>query len=1216
MVAYVSAVPGWLSGENLPRSPTANGDWPQWRYDAGRTAASTHELPGELHLHWVRQFQKPQPAWADPPGTKPHADPSWNNYRRLQFDSTYHPVVMGETIFVPSNAADSVTAIDVATGEIKWLYFAGGPVRFAPIAWNGRIIFGSDDGHVYCLSAGDGRLLWKYRGAPGPRKIIGHERLISCWPVSGGPVLVDGKVYFANGVWPIEGIFYHALDGATGKLIWLNDDPSKWQSVGHWAGRGGKAVPNGYIAAEGETCIMPAGRATPAIFSRSTGEMKNYYNDRRPKAFSRSSRPEQLRGDSPAIAVRSGWVFADHQFFHTSAGIRSPVVIRPEMAWRLPVMGGEAVYDFTGAYHYPKNPGRGAKFQQLWKLADKALHFAIKAGSRLYGYRGTSIVSAEVSGAGPPQVATIAKVAGTPEEMLAGAGRLFVMTRKGHLYCFGPEKRKPRTLSPAPAPDPADDEWTERSEKILEAASVDRGYCLVAGTQTGRLAEEIARQSSLRVIAIGRDADRIEAFRHRMDSAGLYGSRVTALAGSVSDIDLPPYIFDLVTVEAPGEVGLKNDPKQAAAFVKRAFRVLKPYGGTLCLINSRASKATETSARSLPPPGGKIENLDGTFKLTRESLPGAGNWSQHLGNAAGTYCSGDSIVKAPLGIQWFGGPAGGDIYYHKKSYKLNQHPIVSQGRLFFSGPGGLYAVDIYTGRLLWNAPLPQQPWYYSAAADRVYVDFDPKKIGRKTWAFDAKTGNKTGELPIRAGRIWSDLLISQEDGEVLAINRHTGEPAWRHKLNASALVAGGGNVWTTTVRPAELLGLDARSGKILWRSPIPVRVNWWDSMAYSDEHDAVIIQWASRLVAWRGATGKEMWRYPPAEKEDGAAKQAGAPAQLHGPLILNGDIALLQNGGFAFDIRTGTTVKRSSTTADGEVPFSFPSRANCNTALSSKHLLTFRVGHGPGGYFDLTSGGTVALDGFRSGCRNSLVPAGGMLVVPRFQTGCVCSFPLWTAFAMTHRPDVEMWTWGHTVPGAGQVRRLGINFGAPGDHKDENGTLWLAYPRDTKPWYYNWKPLTIDVRGAAGKTSAFRRHSLLVEGKSPKWIGASGMRGIRLINIDLSVRPAFSVRWSGFIKPTYTGTVEFSVNESFKNRLWIDGRLVIDNWRERPYVLPRAKVKLTKDKMTPLVMEFFASGGEAAAQLKWHRQVIPAVYLYPKLNSSEKNSAIFRAEIT
>ncbi len=39
--------------------PLLANDWPQFRYDAGRTAASPHELPTELQLRWTRSCGLP-----------------------------------------------------------------------------------------------------------------------------------------------------------------------------------------------------------------------------------------------------------------------------------------------------------------------------------------------------------------------------------------------------------------------------------------------------------------------------------------------------------------------------------------------------------------------------------------------------------------------------------------------------------------------------------------------------------------------------------------------------------------------------------------------------------------------------------------------------------------------------------------------------------------------------------------------------------------------------------------------------------------------------------------------------------------------------------------------------------------------------------------------------------------------------------------------------
>src|SRR5512137_2958611 len=90
------------------------------------------------------------------------------------------------------------------------------------------------------------------RGGPDERKLLGNSRLASAWPARGGPVVADGKVYFAAGIWPSMGIFVRALDAATGRVLWTNDTSgSEWAELPH-----GGRVPNG-PAPQG--CLVIAG---------------------------------------------------------------------------------------------------------------------------------------------------------------------------------------------------------------------------------------------------------------------------------------------------------------------------------------------------------------------------------------------------------------------------------------------------------------------------------------------------------------------------------------------------------------------------------------------------------------------------------------------------------------------------------------------------------------------------------------------------------------------------------------------------------------------------------------------------------------------------------------------------------------------------------------------------------------------------------------------
>lgn len=146
------------------------GDWPMWRNDAARSAASAHELPESLHLQWSRSLAAIAAAWP--------------NEARLDFDGAYEPIVAGQLLLVGSPLDGSLTAYETATGEQRWKFFTEGPVRFAPVAWEGKVFVGSDDGHVYCLQANDGALPRSARGparATASRQRPAHLLLAGAW---------------------------------------------------------------------------------------------------------------------------------------------------------------------------------------------------------------------------------------------------------------------------------------------------------------------------------------------------------------------------------------------------------------------------------------------------------------------------------------------------------------------------------------------------------------------------------------------------------------------------------------------------------------------------------------------------------------------------------------------------------------------------------------------------------------------------------------------------------------------------------------------------------------------------------------------------------------------------------------------------------------------------------------------------------------------------
>ncbi len=186
---------------------------------------------------------------------------------------------MGERIFVPSNVTDSVTAYQIEDGRELWRFYTDGPVRLAPAAWRERVYFSSDDGHLYCVDAETGELDWKFRAGPSDHRLLGNERIINFWAARGGPVIAEGIVYFAAGIWPEHGVFIYALDADSGDVVWVNDTTSsQYVRLPHGGARGfGGLSPQGYIAVDGDRLVVAPGRGqSPVYMDRHSGEVTGY----------------------------------------------------------------------------------------------------------------------------------------------------------------------------------------------------------------------------------------------------------------------------------------------------------------------------------------------------------------------------------------------------------------------------------------------------------------------------------------------------------------------------------------------------------------------------------------------------------------------------------------------------------------------------------------------------------------------------------------------------------------------------------------------------------------------------------------------------------------------------------------------------------------------------------------------------------------------------
>lgn len=1103
-------------------------DWPQWRYDAQRSAASPAALPAQLALHWVRELPKLTPCWPDQP--------------KMHFDAAYEPVVAGQKLFVGSPHDNCVTAYDARTGAEVWTHFVDGPVRFAPLAWQDRLYFACDDGYLYCLAAQDGSLIWRFRGGPSDRKVLGNERLISMWPARGAPVIADGKIYFAAGIWPFMGIFLHALDAQTGKLLWTNDgDGSIYIKQPHNADSFAGVAPQGALVAIGDKLLVPGGRSVPACYDRASGHLVYYKLAENAKRGGGSAvmAIDQLIFNGGAVLdlanesylgpVGDLVTFADGQLYEYRnrevrvLDLKSSAVKEEETVDRKGEKAKVSKWSIT----------------EVGKTGAAALTALVKAGPRLYaGSEGRVIAFSPPSAGNSEQKAAWEEsIVGTPVSLIAADDRLFVVTLEGRIYCFGAASAAPglpQTHSLAAKVIEIDAMVREGAAlKPTPSGGVNEGYCVVFGAGNGGYVRALVGQSNLRVIVVEPNVTLANSLRSQLKAAGIATDRVAVIVADPMQVELPPYLASLVIVDTLP----KNDP---AAFVTRLFSSLRPFGGMACL--PRSVEKVEGL------PGAVWKSAGDMALLVREgALPGSADWTHEHADAANTRVSKDQVVKAPLGLLWFGGPTNEAIL---PRHGHGPQPQVCQGRVFIEGMNMMRAMDIYTGRLLWEASLPgigalydntaHQPGAnasgtnYIATPEGIYVAY-----GQVCVKLDPATGKKIGEyrLPTRPGAkeppLWGYINVVENylvggaepqftdglkdargendnfatSGRLVVMDRGSGKVLWstaaRSGFRHNAICIGGGRLYCidrlsgpelsrlkrrgqNPLNQPRLVVFDLASGKELWSTQQDVFGTW---LSYSAERDVLVE--AGRVAgdtisdepkgmrAYHAEGGSVLWEN----------KSFNGPAMLHHDTILM--------AGKACDLLTGAPRLREHPLSGEPVEWTWSRNYGCNTPIASEHLLTFRSG--AAGYLDFCNdGGTGNFGGFRSSCSNNLIVAGGLLTAPDYTRTCVCSYQNQTSIALVPMADVETWTsFGSQTPKQ-PLRRLGLNLAAPGDRKADDGTLWLEYPS------VGGSSPTVAVRTAPEQPEWFRRHSSQISGPSYSWVAASGVKGLSSLVVQLA----------------------------------------------------------------------------------------------------------------
>ena len=977
-------------------------DWPAYRGDARRGGYTAQGLPANLSLWWTyKSRHAPRPAW---PGRD----------TRMPLDRAFHTVIAGNTLFFGSSADCKVYAIDAATGQRRWTFFTGAPVRFAPAVYADRVFAVSDDGLLYCLAAADGKLLWKLRGGPGRSMVLGNRRMVSRWPARGGPAVAEGVVYFAAGIWPSEGIFIYAADVATGKVLWCNDTAGSivmGQPHGGANARSGVSA-QGNLVISGDRLLVPTGRAVPAAFNRADGKFLYFHLQRYGKGS----------GGGAQIVAAGPLFFNGGCFFDLASGSMTGRGVDPATMAVTPrgivhARGGTIFASNLTRKEIPDRKGNTVATTvlgqpvSLVQSPQKQVRSLIVAGNTvvLGGDGSVSVIDLASK-----QTLLVAEVDGAAYGLAVDGNRLYVSTDRGTIHCFGdgPAER-PKQVTSKRRPTTYQDTHpaVKAAEEIARRSGVTEGYCLDLGCGDGSLAEILARNTSLHVYAIDPDPHNVARARHRLDAAGLYGVRVTVHQGDPAATAYPDYFADLVVS------GRSVTEGPAAVDAKEIRRLQRPGGGVACI------------------------GRPGEIKRTvRGPLDGAGKWTHQYCDPANTNCSTDTLARGPLGVLWFA-----DFNFQVPSRHGRGHaPLFLDGRLFVQGLDALRCVDAYNGRTLWEYALPgilkafDQEHLMGTAGTGSNFCVTPGGLyiytGEKCLRIDPASGRLLAELkapqrPDGTKGTWgyiacvdgtlfgtlantrhlvkwrfggsSDMSTQFTESVLLfALDANSGKLKWsytpQHSIRNNAIAIAAGRVYLidrelakmddlrggkkdAPHRPGMLIALDADTGRQLWTQTDDV---FGTMLAASAAHDVLLMSYqdtrfkldseaGGRIAVFRVSDGSPLWDL---------RTRYGSRA------IINDRTIYAQPG--AWDLLSGK-----------QQQFRFSRSYGCGILAGSTRLLVYRSA--TLGYTDLLQDkGTQNYGGIRPGCWINAIPAGGLVLMPDATDRCTCNYLIKSSIAL------------------------------------------------------------------------------------------------------------------------------------------------------------------------------------------------------------------------
>jgi len=1172
----------------LPTGMLSASDWPMYKKNIYRNSISDEELEFPLKPAWVYKCaQPPAPAWPDPLFKPTPVDFAYfMNLMSpviIEFDYAPQPIVAGGMVFFNSTADDSVRAIDLRTGRPRWRFTTGGPVRFAPSFWQGKLYVASDDGVLYCLEAASGKVVWRRRMAPEDRRLSGNGRVISRWPLRSGVMVDKGVAYVTAGMWPAEGVFVFALDAATGKELWCNDTSNALNERAHSFGAYSITgiAPQGYLLATEDRLAVPNGRSVPAIFNRRTGKLSY---------FKQTGYQHRIGGPWATIDKRYGRLCfgsnggrlhpsprrGNFEFMYLkSGGVGAPTRLE-----RVITLGRVNYVVFNGKVWRSKGRlGTGGKATKLaWSQPfpyGRAHSIALTANALLIGGQ-DSITAYDVDSG--KELWHHAGFDGQVRGMAISGGNLLASTSNGRIYRLSPQAPAgPAVISPAPRSYTAP-ELSATARAVLAAARkarLTRGYALLLGKDTVQLAEQLAAKLELHFIAIVDSEQAVASERKRLiDSSTIYGARITVqhLANPTA-LPYADYLFNLIAVTGATEIP-----------VAELSRALRPCGGVLWSPVIPMAPTTKL-VNMKNEPQGELKAIAGMPAAMRGRLPGAFDWNSEIRM--------DRRVRWPLELLWFGEPGPA------RALQDGPVPRAANGRFFFVGRHRVMGIDAYNGTTLWERYVPYAHLTSSRqplSAGLLFLRHKPGPLGTKGlvssiyandehvylhvgglhYQLDAQTGKQLkvyGKFPAPKEFVLDEKPVFQavqqepiptEDqtiapegaspavvalensGEALVLTMQTNltkveqteywefffdfrKPARRFNLYEPG-------IFHLVVRPAkqlleyglgdvqpsaQLTASDQNAGKKLTLT-IP-----WDELEKVAGFRPRDFRFAFVFSHLEGKIFKRYARFAPNTSyvcSNGWARilidrEAGPAANPRG-LVASLDelpkemrawskVPPTQYRPKGYQLpptRSGTPPRREQPLTGLRELRTYQRGKGCGGLISAASMDVMRSGNL--GFYDFDDdSGMRYFGGVRASCRINMIPALGVLFAPEGSSNCTCSYNYRTSVALAPaaRQKNEDWAlYAGTNDAESFLKKLAINFGAPGDRRDRQRTLWMQFPRPPAPGsFFLDVPLRLTYHPKAERFRVNADRTTISNTDRP-WIYASGHLGIKKAVLGLA----------------------------------------------------------------------------------------------------------------